>query len=139
MHSKSFFFFYPISLSFCCAPDSFILFPLPIEHFIININFLLWLQILPFFILTCILMHLIFFIVILFFSNYSPSSFIWLNFDDFDLVCFDFVLSLKWWGIFHRLGNLYTCPNSFSLLCLPVYQNVTQWYKCFLYKIILFP
>lgn len=31
------FFFYPISLSFCCAPDSFILFPLPVEHFIINI------------------------------------------------------------------------------------------------------
>lgn len=42
MHSKSFFYFYPISLSFCCAPDSFILFPLPIEHFIINIIQVNW-------------------------------------------------------------------------------------------------
>ena len=37
------FFFLPnITLSFCCAPDSFILFPLPIEHFTIDIIQVNW-------------------------------------------------------------------------------------------------
>lgn len=42
MLSKSFFFLPNITLSFCCAPDSFILFPLPIEHFTIDIIQVNW-------------------------------------------------------------------------------------------------